>query len=186
MKRRESLKAIVLLGALVVLVGCLTGCPTKSAGKVYGALWWPTGCGLYSDDLASGGFPETATKNQSYEISSGSHYFHYFLGWTSSGTNYASYTYYVSYTVTRNPGSLTSSGADKDFTIDCYSDGYILEGSPNVATGAKAEVHAASIPGLKADGKPVTFVTDDATITISIRRVEMSDAERAKFVKVGD
>ena len=160
--RRLMVVAAIALALVLAFSGCsaLMG----KAGSIYGTIWWSSGENMVTYGLATyGGFPATVTKNVAYQVQPGSYYFDYYL--YDSYYTYAMYAVY--YSVAANPGKLFADGSEKDFTIDCYTDGAIVSGT-NVVPIAPSVAPAKDL----SDGTTTKqYSVGDYTITLSYKKI---------------
>lgn len=103
------MRKIGLLFVLAMAFFALNGCGVD--GKVYGSIDWTYTPTVYY--FSNSGFPSSVVATTEYTIAKGDYYFYYDL---YDGYSTSSY-YYVSYTVTPNPGGIILDGKDKHFEI---------------------------------------------------------------------
>jgi hypothetical protein len=165
---------------LLALISLCMGC--GSVGTVYGAITWPNGYKIYVDENfdATSGFPSQVMKDSYYPVSSGSHFFKYYL----KDSYYYYDTFLVSYTVTPNLGlSYGQKGADTYFTINCSPRYGAAVTGLNIVDG-KGKIAASLDP--KADGKPVTVTCGMYDVSVTVTKVDIPASERETFIKHGD
>jgi hypothetical protein len=176
MRKRFIVPAILALAVALGLGSCVL-----QAGYAYGKIDWTTGYTLYvnSDFYSTSGFPYPAYKANYYQLSSGSYYFYYSM--QSGSGSYPStssgplFYYNVSYSIEPNYGPVGSHVADSFMDIFCYSD------NSSITQGWSRGI----LSGVKPDGVPVTIQKGAYKMTISVKQVELTDAEKASFIPLG-
>jgi hypothetical protein len=181
MRKRFIVPAALALAAAL----CLGACSSSYDGKAYGQLIWPTDCWMrVNGDFAStSGFPASAKteayKGSQYSLYDGSYHFIYYLvSNVSSSTTYD--PYYVEYTIKNESGTRGKPGIDHYYLISCYTTGATIKDttSYSVSKGITKTV-------AQADGVPVTIQGDGYTVTLTVKKATLSEAEKASFISLG-
>ena len=180
--RKSSALMMGLVAALGLAV--LGGCSLYD-GALYGSLSWNSGTYdlmVNSDFSSTSGMSSSAPlyPGSHFAMDEGSHYFVYFL--VDKTTTPKSYTmpFYVSYTIERETGNESDRGDDKYFTVYCNASG------PSYGTITyPRSVVGGDLPNLKADGVPVTIQEGGYKLTISVKPVALTEAEKASFISLG-
>ena len=168
-------KSYVLMLVLAALgLAALGGCSLYDGG-IYGSLSWTGTLRTNSDFDSTSGFPSLVVQNTSYSISEGSHSFVYYIQGGATGTPYL-----VSYSFERDVGTESNLGDDLYFNINCADNGYVLSQWTHVRSVAGTDVTS-----VKPDGVPVTIQKGAYKMTISVKRVDLTDSEKASFIPLG-
>jgi len=183
MRKRFIVPAALALAAAL----SLGACASSWDGKTYGQITWSSDDSIHvnGDFGSTSGFPysdanlETGYYKTSYaSIADGSYHFVYYLNQT--GTTAYSDPFLVSYTVQSNGGNKDNPGKDKYFSVSCGQNGARITEWTNYYASRSASKALA-----QADGVPVTIQGDGYTVTLTVKKVTLSDAEKASFITLG-
>lgn len=168
MRKRFIVPAILALVAALGLGSCVL-----EAGNTYAKVDWGNyyTLNVNSDFWSTSGFGLLPNKATYYNISTGTHYFTYFL----TGGPLPSSTFAVTYDIEPVYGAVNSNVPSNYFDIWCdyFSGGSVTPFSRGISSG------------LKPDGVPVTIQKGAYKMTISVKQVELTDAEKASFIPLG-
>ena len=183
MRKGFMVPAVLALAAALSLGACVSSWD----GKTYGQITWSSSDNIYvnGDFSSTSGFPyssdnlETGSYKSAYSsIYDGSYHFVYYL---NNGASYSD-PFLVSYTVQSNDGTKENPAKDKYFSVSC---GWTTGASITEWTSYNAS-KSASKALAQADGEPVTIQGDGYTVTMTVKKVTLSDAEKASFISLGE
>jgi len=178
MRKRFIVPAVLALAAALGLGSC-----SLYDGGLYGGLNWDSttyNLMVNNDFSSTSGMSSSAPlyPGNHYSMDEGSHYFVYFL--VNKSTTACTTPFSVSYDIEREAGNESNRGDDKYFTVYCSASG------PSYGTlTVPRSMISDNIPNLKPDGEPVTIQGDGYTVTMTVKKATLTDAEKASFISLG-